>query len=291
MSLSMKPVFKKIDTAYDKVYNVWESRCNKRIICIALIVAYLLSLLVIEAVRFNLLPESIAMHLPDNHFYAITFAFTLLLYFEVIDLVFSITRSFSISVGKQFEIFSLILLRQSFKEFQSIKQPVIWDKTPDVFLHILSDAGSALIIFAILALFYKILIHQPFIKDDEESSTFIVTKKAISLTLLFIFNLIGLFYLFGLNKNGDFFAAFYTVLVFSDILIVLISLYYSNEYAVVFRNSGFALSTVLLRIALTAPIYINALIGLFAAFYILLIIFIYNRYLPVFINNDQKKEL
>ena len=278
----MKSIFNLIDAAYDKVHSAWESRFNKRIICITLIIVYLLSLLVIEAARFKLLPESIAVNLPSNHFYAITFAFTLLLYFEVIDLVFSITKSFSISVGKQFEIFSLILLRQSFKEFQSIRQPVLWDQTPDVFLHILSDAGGALLIFAILALFYKFLRHQPYIKDDEESIVFIVTKKAISLTLLLIFNLTGLFYLFGLNTGGDFFATFYTVLVFSDILIVLISLYYSDEYAVVFRNSGFALSTVLLRIALTAPIYMNALIGVFSSVYILLIIFIYNRHLPAF---------
>lgn len=269
-----------IDRLYDTIYNMWESRLNKKIICIFLVLVYLISLFVIEAARFKLLPESIAVKLPQNHFYAITFAFTMLLYFEVIDLVFSITKSFSRSVGKQFEIFSLILLRQSFKEFQSIKQPVIWEKTPDIFLHILSDAGSALIIFAILAVFYKLLRHQPFIKDDEESNVFIGTKKAISLTLLIVFNVTGIFYLFGIHVEGDYFATFYTVLVFSDILIVLISLYYSDEYAVVFRNSGFALSTVLLRIALTAPIYFNALIGVFSALYILMIIFIYNRHLP-----------
>jgi hypothetical protein len=52
-----------------------------------------------------------------------------------------------------------------------------------------------------------------------------------------------------------------TVLIFSDVLILLISLRYSTNSAVVFRNAGFAASTVIIRLALTAPAFINVLLG------------------------------
>jgi len=75
-----------------------------------------------------------------------------------------------------------------------------------------------------------------------------------------------------------FFKTFYTVLIFSDVLIVLISLRYTATYHVVFRNSGFALATVTLRIALAAPVYINVLLGIAASAFILGLTYAYNTF-------------
>ena len=57
------------------------------------------------------------------------------------------------------------------------------------------------------------------------------------------------------------FEVFYTMLIFVDILLVLISLQFSSTYHVAFRASGFAVATVFLRIALVAPPYINSALG------------------------------
>lgn len=45
-------------------------------------------------------------------------------------------------------------------------------------------------------------------------------------------------------------------------LLVLLSLRYSSTYAIVFRNSAFAVSTVFLRLALTSPPLVKAGLGL-----------------------------
>ena len=61
-----------------------------------------------------------------------------------------------------------------------------------------------------------------------------------------------------------FFPVFYTVLIFSDILIVLLSHTYQPAFQSVFRNSGYALATLLIRFALGAPAYYAPALGVAA---------------------------
>ncbi len=77
-----------------------------------------------------------------------------------------------------------------------------------------------------------------------------------------------------------FFEPFYTLLIFADILVVLLSLRYSATYQVVFRNSGLAVATVLLRAALSAPPYLNAALGLAAALLALTLAAAYRAFGP-----------
>jgi len=276
--------FAQTSRLFDRARKLWESQANRRMLGIILLVIYVSSLIVIELGRRELLPQEIVRILPRSHYFAISFTFSFLLYIEVIDLVFGITRSFSYSVGKQFEIFSLILLRQSFKEFAYLPEPLSWPESPHEVLIILSNAGGALIIFGLLFLYYRILFHQPITQDEKETSGFISSKKAVSLFLLAFFAASGfvhLIYFINGGKDDRFFATFYTVLVFSDILIVLLSLRYSHSFSVVFRNSGFALATVMLRLALTAPPFFNALLGISALIYVLGVKVIYNLIVPV----------
>ena len=74
-----------------------------------------------------------------------------------------------------------------------------------------------------------------------------------------------------------FFDAFFTALIFADILLVLVSLRYTDTYAVVFRNAGFALATVVLRLALVAPPYVNVALGVGATAFVIALTLAYNR--------------
>lgn len=58
---------------------------------------------------------------------------------------------------------------------------------------------------------------------------------------------------------------------------MLISLRYTDTYAVVFRNAGFALATVVLRLALVAPAYVKVLLGLGATDFVIALTAAYNR--------------
>lgn len=225
------------------------------------------------------MPES--FHLPDNHFYAVKLAFDLLLILEILGLTFNLADSVANSMGKQFEIFSLILLRQSFKEFVHFDEPVEWSHVQNSVSHILSDALGALFIFGLVSVFYALQKHRKITDNAEELASFIAAKKLLALILLFVFIAIGIYdlNLFFIKHNAfNFFDVFYTILIFSDILLVLISLRYNSTYSIVFRNSGFAVATVILRLALTAPPFFNVGLGIAALLMSIGLTFVYNNF-------------
>lgn len=269
---------------FDALHVRWESAGARHRIGSVLVATFLLTLAAIDANRRGLLPASLGDLIPTNHFAAVDLAFTLLLLVEVIALVFSLAQSVSNSVGKQFEIFSLILLRQSFKGFSHIPEPLIWDTVRSQILHMLSDAGGALAVFVLLGLYYKLQRHRPITDDSEDRVSFVAAKKLIALLLVLTFVFEGLRISWLTLSGGPsypFFETFYTLLIFSDILIVLISLRYSSTYPVVFRNSGFAVTTVFIRLALTAPAYINALLGIAAGGFAIALTLSYNAFKPL----------
>jgi len=280
-----------INATYDHIEKWWESALAKAITGAILVLTFLLAFTAIELGRHDLLPPFLLNALPGNHFYAISLAFTLLLYIEVIDLVFGLAESMSKAVGRQFQIFSLILLRQPFKEFSPFSEPIQWIDVVHAVPGIASNACGALFIFAALALYYRMIRHQPITDSSEHKILFITAKKLISLALLLAFAAIGIYYaathLAG-QHGGQFFITFYTILIFSDILIVLLSLRYSSSFPVVFRNSGFALATVALRLGLVAPVFFDAGIGAGAVLYVLGLTAVYNFFVSPLENKQQK---
>lgn len=270
-----------VNSIFDRLETYWEGENIRRRVALLLVAAFLLALAVIELQRQDLLPEAFKEAIPRNHFYAVGLAFTLLLIVEVIGLVFSLVRSVADSVGKQLEILSLILLRDSFKELVHFDEPIRWTDVNEPVLHILSDSTGALLIFVALGFYYRIQKHRPITKSRDQQTRFITAKKSLALLLVLVFAAVGAHNLWG-HLTGraiyDFFSIFYTILIFGDILLVLISLRYSPNYFVLFRNSGFALTTVVIRLALTAPPYVNAALGVGAALFAIGLTLAYNTF-------------
>jgi hypothetical protein len=218
------------------------------------------------------LPSFLASYFPGNHFYAVNLAFSMLLVLEVISLIFVLSSSVTRSIGKQFEILSLILLRHSFQELSHMHEPIdiIVDWVPA--LHILTSSTAALLIFVFLGIYYRIHRYQGYLSDPVEKMYYIMTKKILALVLLATFIAIGAYntseFLFKGLKH-DFFETFYTILIFADILLVLIAQRFMPSFHAVFRNSGYVIATLFIRIALSAPPYYDAVIGLVAALFAL----------------------
>ena len=283
---------------FDRIESRWETLATQKRVASVLTLVFFIGVVVIELNRRGWLPENLAEQLPDKHFDASLWAFTLLLLAEVVSLIFALAKSVATAVGKQLEIMSLILVRQSFKELTKFSEPIEWSETVrDQVLYILSDAFGALAIFAILVVYTRLQHHQPISSDAAERSSFVAAKKLIALVLLGSLFVIGgqvvldwstgattgtLFNAF----SHDFFEIFYTLLIFADVLIVLISMRYSFAYPVVFRYFGFAVATVLIRLALTAPRFIDAGLGITAAIFAVGLTWTYNKSAAV-CNEDQ----
>jgi hypothetical protein len=269
---------------FDRLESWWFTVATQKRIASGLTLVFLAGLLVVEARRRGWLPEGLAEYVPTKHYYAILVAFTLLLLAEVVELVFALAQSVANAVGKQLEIMSLILIRQSFKELTYFDEPIVWgEMTGEVtsrVVYILSDALGALIIFALLAVYYRLQHHQAITRDADEQANFVAGKKLIALLLLIGLIVIGVDWTLsavaGTTSHG-FFEVFYTLLIFADVLIVLISMRYNTPYPVVFRYFGFAVATVLVRLALTAPRIIDAALGVGATLFAIALTWAYNR--------------
>ena len=271
----MNMIYEKITYIFDPLHHMWEHERMHRKISLFLVLFFLGGLFCIELKRLGLLPASLAMVFPRSHFSAIEAAFTVVLILEVISLIFTIPCSFSQSVGKQFELLALILMRNAFKELSYFPEPISFAGNEEAILRILSDGFGALLVFALLGFYYLVQGK----KQDEamrplDLFSFVAAKKGLALLLL------GAFIYMGLRSgwlsaagevHTDFLHDFYTLLILADVLVVLISQCFQPGFYAVFRNSGFALSTVIIRIALAAPPFYNVLLGLAAALFAIML--------------------
>jgi hypothetical protein len=276
-----------LTATFDRVDAAWESARLRRLVAAALAVAYLGALLAIEASQRGWLPSAFHLRSAHGHFLAVELAVYLLLAFEVVGLVLGIAQSVSNAAGKQFEIFSLILLRHSFEEFGNLGEPILWAHAREPVLRMLSNAFGALAIFVVLGFYYRAQRHRPITGDVRERRSFVDAKKVVALALLGVFAWLAV--RAGVAERGNFFEPFYTVLVLADVLLVFLSLRYSSAYHVVFRNSGLAVATVLLRVALSAPAYFNAALGLAAAVFALALTLAQNRLGPALSKDDGER--
>jgi hypothetical protein len=271
----MSYFYDKITYIFDPLQHLWEHEKMHRKISFGLVLFFLFSIIGIELNRRNLLPGSLALIVPKNHFFAVQAAFTVVLILEVISLVFTIPCSFSRSVGKQFEILALILMRNAFKELSYFPEPITFYGNEQAIRTILSDGFGALLIFALLGYYYKVQAHTT---DEKMQPTdlysFVAAKKGIALILLSIFIFMGIDSCIATlqgTSHTDYLHGFYTLLILTDILVVLISQCYQPSFYAVFRNSGYALTTLIIRIALAAPPFFNVLLGIAAALFAILL--------------------
>lgn len=299
-------ILKHSNTIFDDVEGRLTSDRSTRFGAAALVVLFLSALAVIEAGRQGWLPQAWAEQLSGSHFHAISFVFTILLILEVIELVLSLPNSVTAAAGKQFEILSLILIRQSFKELGDLSEPITWSGGgSDAVIKIASDATGALLIFALLGLFYRVQRR----RHEAESSDptmggFVAFKKLIALALLLVLAVIGVVVIWeAFNSGGGlvgcfrafyskFFTSFYTILIFADVLVVLASLRYSRAYDFTFRYFGFTVATVMIRLALTAPRFLDAAIGVGTMVFALFLIWVDDRLRQYFPHSeDDPQEL
>ena len=275
------PRMDRLTAIFDRLEERWDGPFARRLVASALVVVFTTLVAGVELARGGWLPGAVMALLPGSHFYAIQLAFHILLAYEVVGLVFALAKSVANAAGKQFEIFSLILLRHTFEAFGHIHEPFGWEHARPVVLEMLADAGGALAIFVVVGLYYRLQRHSPLSSDAGEQRSFIAAKKALALVLLAIFAAMGARTAWTGLLHGEpahFFEPLYTLLVFTDVLVVLISLRYSSRYDKVFRNSGLAVSTVLLRTALAAPPFVNAVLGLAATAFALALTAAYNTF-------------
>lgn len=270
----MEKILQSWIAVYDKCEDRWHSIQASKIIS-NLVVSFFF-----VGVFITLLSHYQVINFAVGKFFAIELSFSVLLISEILGLVFILTHSVADSVGKQFEIISLILLRDAFKEMGHLPLDIAWNTdTLMELLPLMTDATGAVVIFLIIGLFYKAQRHVRITNNPQEQLRFIMLKKSVANVLLMVFISICIYdfiNFFITNHYQNDFNVYYTILIFTDILILIISLRYSNLYVHLFRYSSFALATVIIRLSLSAPKYYNVLLSVSAGLFVLMVTNIYN---------------
>ena len=218
---------------------------------------------------------------------AIYTPFSLILVYEVYLLLFYLPRSFTSCISKQFEIISLIVIRKIFKDIPLMNLNDNWIFSEHN-IELVVDLLGFLILFFLIYLFNKDTKKLPKKNiTDPSLIRFISSKKIVSLSLLVVMSFMALNtlfeWVFNIYSNQTitqidslFFNKFFTLLILADVIILLISFRYTEEYSKLIRNTGFIISTILIRLSFSSSGYLTMILILTGVSFAYLILKIYN---------------
>jgi len=224
-------------------------------------------------------------NLLSNPISALYTPFSFILVYEAFLLIFYFPRSFTTSIAKEYEIISLVLIRKIFEDIPKLDiDSGIYNQQS---LLLLYDLIAIIIIFYLIFLFKKTISTIPKRKVNSNLVRFISYKKTLSIILLPILLILCFSNLFDWtysvfinneiikNIHAVFFIDFFTVLIIVDVFILLLSFQYTDKYHQIIRNTGFIISTILLRLSFSVSGLSSVLLLIVGVIFGLIILRIY----------------
>jgi hypothetical protein len=213
-------------------------------------------------------------------------------------LIYYLPKSTSTYISKQYEIIALIIIRRLFKDLSGLSLTSDWFNVKND-LQFTYDLVASVLLFYLIYLFqiqrtkiYGTPNHH--INQNSSITKFINAKKWIATALVpvLLFTAIYSFlsWCSGIiqplepntisfkNINNIFFEQFFNILIIADVILLLFSFFHTDEFHKVIRNSGFIISTILIRISFSVSGIINNLLIVSAILFGLSIFFIHNKF-------------
>jgi hypothetical protein len=279
---------KNINNIFSLVFSEKNIKNTEKYILYIASLGFILHLILILLNYYNIIEISFGdSNLLTNPISALYTPFSFILIYEAFLLVYYIPRSFSTAISKQYEIMSLIIIRKIFKDIPLVDLNANWLTTSNN-LQLIYDLLGILIVFFLIYLFKKTRKKSPKKFNSKKLDLFIASKKIISLLLTPILIIVCClsFYswLIGIgdetaiseNINYLFFTDFFTLLILADVFILLLSFQYTERYCQIIRNTGFIISTILLRLSFSTNGLSSILLIISGIIFGLLILYIYN---------------
>jgi hypothetical protein len=268
-------------------------KIEKLILKVALI-SFFIHLVIIYFLKFNFIDFNFNSELLKNPISAIYTPFSFILVYEVYLLIFYLPRSFTTYITKQYEIITLIIIRKIFKDLSSIELSANWFEIKDD-LQFTYDLIASLLLFYLIYLFQKKGKQKGIQKLSitPEIEKFVKKKKLIAVVLVPLFFGMAIFTLVNWSAgismsfnqlpkfdsiNNLFFDQFFTVLILVDVVLLLISFFYTNQFHKIIRNSGFIISTILIRMSFGVSGLISTILIVVAVLFGLAIITTHNKF-------------
>lgn len=295
-------MIKQLSSLFNKTYTSLLSEKTKhifeKIILSIAITSFFIHLIVIWLVDFGLITIQGAPLLFTNTISAIYTPFSFILVYEVYLLIYYLPKSITTYISKQYEIISLIIIRRLFKDLSELTFSNNWFNIK-YDLQFTYDLITSILLFFLIYQFYvqnkkRYRTENISASKAESISTFIKIKKIIATLLvpaLFIAAIYSFFHwimsvlspsdvgsITLKNINNIFFEQFFSMLIIADVILLLFSFFHTDEFHKVIRNSGFIISTILIRLSFAATGLLNTALIISAVVFGLVILIIHNQF-------------
>ncbi len=268
------------------------------IIVLIAIAGFLIHLALIAMNSLGWLRVEALAELIGNPIFAIYTPFSFILLYEVYLLVYYLPKSITRYIGKQYEIITLIVIRKIFNDISKLEFTAQWFQVKED-LQFTFDITASLVMFFLIYVFYWLNNRRSASSSGSslkksDLANFIRIKQGIALFLVPVFFLLVLYNLgqwlflnffasipapadFS-NLNNIFFEDFFTILILTDVLLLLVSFLYTNQFHQVIRNSGFVISTILIKLSFAQQGLVSTVLTVVAILIGVLVLAIHNKY-------------
>lgn len=272
---------------------------GERIIIYIAIAGFLVHLLLYLLTSWEIITIKDPSKLLSSPIAATYTPFSFILVYEVYLLVYYLPRSITTYIGKQYEIISLVIIRRLFKDLASLDLNSNWFENPDD-LQFTYDLVASVLLFGLIFLFTRLGVKRGLLQGDNPDGVQLSTRKFIQLKQLLATIMVPTLFVLAIYSFGDwllhhylsvgslvdsikninniFFDEFFTTLILIDILLLLFSFIHTDQFHKVMRNSGFIISTILLRLSFGVDGLVNVVLIVSAVSLGVIILWIHNWY-------------
>ena len=170
---------------------------SEGIILTIAIASFLIHLVIIFLVDFDIIHLDAPSDLLANPICAIYTPFSFILLYEVYLLIYYLPKSFTIYISKQYEIMTLIVIRRLFKDFSGLSLTSDWFSSK-YDLQFTYDLASSLILFFLIYLFYiqskkQFSVPKLTVSQQVAINRFVAIKKIIATFLVPVFLILAIY--------------------------------------------------------------------------------------------------
>jgi hypothetical protein len=294
----MMDISKNLEKLYQKLLSEKTKDKSEKVILWIALVSFIIHLLIIGLIHFNIIGIQEPSNLLKNPIAAIYTPFSFILVYEVYLLIYYLPKSTSTYISKQYEIIALIIIRRLFKDLSDLSLSFNWFNI-NTDLQFTYDLVASVLLFYLIYLFHVQRTKVYRVRENSKNyaakiSKFINAKKWIATALVPVLLIIAIYsflswtigVLYPLqtdaisfkNINNIFFEQFFNILIIADVILLLFSFFHTDEFHKVIRNSGFIISTILIRISFSVSGLINTALIVSAILFGLLMLFIHNKF-------------
>jgi hypothetical protein len=291
---------------YRKLLSEKTRRGSETVIVLIAIICFMLHLLLIALVHYHILELDNYSKFLNSPIAAIYTPFSFILIYEVYLLVYYLPKSTSNYIGKQYEIITLVVIRRLFKDLSQLELTSDWFSVKND-LQFTYDLVATVVLFFLIFIFYRLnQKKEELLEDNKESlpemTRFIRLKNIIAMCLIPILLILAVYSLskwlyenfFSISQmvnsikdvNSIFFDEFFTILILTDVLLLLISFLYTDKFNKVIRNSGFIISTILLKLSFGVEGLLNTTLIIVAVLFGVAILWLHNQYEKITLPHD-----